>query len=125
MSRKSPEANLQKLIIQHLTLLRKPGVLFLSIPNEAKRSAIMGGHLKAMGLRPGAADLLIVVRGRAHFMELKSEAGEQRATQIAFEADCVIAGAPYALCNNIGDALMTLEQWGALHPQAALNRWVA
>lgn len=116
MSRKSPEADLQRLVIQHLRLRHKPGVLFLSIPNESKRSAVMGGHLKAMGMLPGAADLLIVVNGMAHFIELKSERGKQTKAQEEFECDCIGGDVPYEVCNSIGEALYALQSWKAIKP---------
>lgn len=111
---KHPEAQLQKAIVEHLRLIGTPGMIYFSLPNEGKRSPQAGLELKRMGLRPGAADLCIVVNGRAHFMEFKSKAGSQSPEQVAFAADCVVAGCPYELANNIDDALHVLSKWGAL-----------
>ena len=116
--RAAPEAALQKAVIQHLRLRHKPGVLFLSIPNEAKRSAVMGGHLKAMGMLPGAADLLIVVQGRALFLELKAPNGVVSESQWAFGGAATEAGADYYIRCNLDDALNVLEAWGAIRPDA-------
>lgn len=104
-----PEARLQKNIVQHLLM---SGVLYFSIPNERKCSPAAMNALKAMGLLPGVADLCIIIQGRAHFMEVKAPDGVQSAAQRDFQASCVIQNIPYALVNNIADALITLSSWG-------------
>lgn len=111
-----PEARLQKAIIQVVQLQHMPGVLWFSVPNEGKRSEGLGVELKAMGLRAGVADLCFIVSGRPHFLELKSADGRQSPEQVAFAADCAIAGAHYELARNIGEALDILASWGAIRP---------
>ena len=44
-------------------------MIYFSLPNEGKRSPRTGRELKRMGLRPGAADLCVVIGGRAHSLE--------------------------------------------------------
>jgi hypothetical protein len=109
-----PEARLQKTLVQHVMLTAVPGLLWFSIPNEGKRSVVLGAELKAMGLRPGAADLCFILNGRAHFLELKSEDGRQTSEQVVFAADCAIAGAYYSVVRSIGEALTTLSLWGVI-----------
>ena len=109
-----PEARLQKAVVQILKLDANPGVLWFSIPNEGKRSVVVGAELKAMGLRPGAADLCFIIRGRAHFLELKADNGKQSPEQLTFAATCAMAGAVYALAWTIGEALAILASWGAI-----------
>jgi hypothetical protein len=40
------------------------GILFVHVPNEGKRSPMMGALLKRMGMKPGCPDLLILSRPR-------------------------------------------------------------
>jgi hypothetical protein len=109
-----PEARLQKAVVQILRLDANPDVLWFSIPNEGKRSVVVGAELKAMGLRSGAADLCFIIRGRAHFLELKADDGTQSPEQVTFAADCTTSGAVYALAWTIGEALAVLTSWGVL-----------
>ena len=111
---KRPEAALQRTVVEHLRFTGVPGMIYFSIANEGKRSAVMGAELKRMGLRAGAADLCVIVGGKAHFLELKSAKGKQSPEQKAFEADAIEAGCNYAVANNINDALTTLRAWGAI-----------
>ena len=111
-----PEARLQRTVVQHLLL---NDAFFMSIANEGKRSAIMGHELKLMGMLPGAADLLIVVDGKAHFLELKSPDGVQSASQRTFQQDCRNNGVPYEIVFNLPEALKVLSDWRAIRPVKA------
>mgnify|MGYP001611768330 CR=1 FL=1 len=88
----------------------------MSLVNEGKRAAILGHELKLMGMRPGAADLLVVVEGRAHFLELKSADGVQSASQRDFQAACLLERIPYAICFDISSALKVQSEWKAIKP---------
>lgn len=114
-----PEARLQKVIIQHLELAAAPGVLWLHIPNQGKRSVAMGAELKRMGLRPGASDLLFVKDGQVYFLEVKAKDGRLSDEQKQFAVDACDAGATVGWCYSIDDALRTLRSWGILRSRAA------
>ena len=74
------EARIQADIVQSLLPLRKAGLIeFFSVPNEAAGNPVRQGQLIAMGLRPGVADMVILLpEGRTAFMEVKNETGKQR-----------------------------------------------
>ena len=108
-----PEARLQKVVVSHLMM---NGAFFMSIPNEGVRSAITGAHMKALGLYPGAADLLIIVEGRAHFLELKAPGGVQSASQRDFQTHCLLEKIPYEIVFSLADALKVLAEWKAIKP---------
>jgi len=108
-----PEAALQKRIVQFLLM---NDAFYFSLPNEGKRSPIMGAHLKAMGLYPGIADLAIIVDGKIHFLEVKAPDGVQSASQRDFQARCVMLNIPYQCVFSLTEALSTLAKWGAIKP---------
>ncbi len=108
-----PEAALQKRIVQFLLM---NDAFYFSIPNESKRSVVMGAHMKQMGLIPGAADLGVVVDGKIHFLEVKAPDGVQSASQRDFQARCVLNKVPYAIVFNLTDALKVLSDWRAIKP---------
>lgn len=119
--RRDDEAALQRVVVQHLKLRAAPGVLWYKITNEGKRSAVMGAEMKRQGLRPGAADIAIVVRGRCNFLELKKRGEKPPEAQKQFMADALAAGADYAWADNINDALILLNQWGVFTLRPASN----
>lgn len=107
--REYPEARLQAAIVQHLLF---SGAFFHSVPNQRQCSVQEHARLKAQGLRKGVADLLIVVNGKAHYLECKSSDGKLSPEQNDFAFDCEVRGIPFASVNNISDALITLAAWG-------------
>ena len=49
----------------------------------------------------GKSDFLIVIEGRAHFIELKSRSGKQRIAQKLFEKRVLKSGATYTIIRDI------------------------
>lgn len=117
--RRRPEAQLQKAVVQHLMLTANPGVIWFSIPNEDKRSVRAAAELKRMGMKPGVADMCIIVNGLAHFLELKSPGGKLSEVQTMFMMECFASDTPYEVANNIDEALSTLSRWGAIKPTSS------
>lgn len=111
--REYPEAALQKKIVQFLFM---NDAMYFSLPNEGKRSVVMGAHLKAMGLYPGIADLGVVVDGKIHFLEVKAPDGVQSASQRDFQARCLIENIPYKVVFSLAGALQVLSDWRAIRP---------
>lgn len=108
-----PESVLQKRIVQFLMM---NGAFHFSIPNEGKRSVVMGAHLKQMGMLPGIADLAVIVDGKIHFLEVKDAKGQQSASQRDFAARCLIENIPYQCVFSLTEALNVLSEWRAIKP---------
>jgi hypothetical protein len=51
--RKSPEAQIQRAVIQHLKARAVPGLVYFHVPNGGSRGKIEAAKFKAMGVRPG------------------------------------------------------------------------
>jgi len=75
----------------------EPRSMILSIPNEEKPRYVK------TGLLPGAADLLVVIEGKAIFVEVKTPKGKQGPKQATFEKQCEQVGAPYFLVRSLYD----------------------
>lgn len=120
MSRKrNPETALQCTIVQHLQARGMPGLVFFHVPNGGYRTKAEAGILKAMGVRPGVADLILLHRNKTFALELKAQGGRATEEQMAFLSEADLAGAFTALATGVDAALATLEAWGLL--KADLN----
>lgn len=117
--RGDPEHELQKAVVQHLMLLCNPMVFWCSIPNGGKRGKRTAAKMKAEGQRPGSPDLLFIIGGRAHGLELKVAyangkknyaSAVQRDVRMLWEA----AGGRYAVVVGIDEALTELKRWTVL-----------
>ena len=88
MRRGTPEADLQRAVVQALRIALPRSAIIHHCANEvteagprgAKRQAILVG----MGVHPGFADLMVLCAGRVLFLELKSLKGRLSPAQEAF-----------------------------------------
>ena len=67
-----------------------------------------------MGLKPGVADMIFVIDGKAHYLELKAANGRLSDTQRLFAADCRAAQIPHGVAYSLNEAVDLLTQWGAI-----------
>lgn len=112
--RRREEDALQKQIVTWCRFCLARNVLFFSVPNE-RRPDDMLGRMVAMGLRPGAADLVLIHEGRAFFPELKAKDGYQSDTQEVFERDARLAGAAYRIVRSLDEFREAMRDWGIPH----------
>lgn len=98
------ESDLQKAIVEYLELM---GVYFFAINNEmaggGKSAKIRMAHFKAMGLRAGASDLVLVLREKVVFMEVKTEKGRQSESQKRFQMVVESLGHRYEVARSVYD----------------------
>lgn len=107
-----PEARIQAEIV---LILSMAGVYCFSVPNESAGKATPQKiqRLKAMGLRPGITDLVLVGdSGVAHFLEIKTESGKLSESQVRFRDWCHKKGWPWAIARSPTEALDTATAWG-------------
>jgi len=78
-----------------------------AIPNGGSRDQREAGNLKAEGVKPGVADLLLPVPSRGYhgfFIEMKNLSGVQSDSQKAFEKFVTEQGYLYAVFRTLRDA---------------------
>lgn len=107
---KHEESVIQCAIVEALSLSR---VYFFSVPNERKASIQQMSRMKAMGLRSGVSDLVVMGHdGRAHFLEVKTATGKLSKSQMLFRELCEANGWPYAIARSSEEALTICKGWG-------------
>lgn len=113
--RRSPEAELQRFIVQTLKLFGVDGLIYFHVPNQGKRTKWSGAELKRLGLLPGVPDLAIILPGaRIAFLELKSLDGVLSPAQVAFGETCYLAGISWDVVCTPEQATAYLTEIGAL-----------
>ncbi len=79
------EDDIQKSVVAWLVIQENLGRLtFFAVPNEGRRSWGQINRYKAMGLRAGVPDIIIVTRDGTRFLELKAEDGRMKDSQKDF-----------------------------------------
>lgn len=114
--RHTPEADLQRAVVQALRVALPRTAIIHHCANEvtetgprgAKRQAILVG----MGVHAGFADLMVLCDGRVLFLELKAPKGRLRPTQEAFRDAMLAQGFGWALVRSLDDALGALADHG-------------
>lgn len=107
-----PEQALQMAVAQLLHVALPESAFFTHVPNGGARTKAEGGILKAMGVKAGVPDLLIVHNGRAFFIELKAERGKLSPSQLEIHFQITRCNAPVAVCKSIDEVLPQLAAWG-------------
>lgn len=103
--------------VQLAEVLRKwghPRCLWTTIPNQQDSGPARGAHLKRMGVRAGAGDMLFVHEGATLFLELKRRAGVMSDSQNAFAELAMLAGAEYRVASSLPEAIAILRGRGII-----------
>ena len=91
--RNRPEEMLQRATASYLDLALPNDAVWFHPPNGGARSKAEAGIFKAMGVKAGVPDLIIIYRGRVVAIELKGEKGRLSPAQKEMHAQLSLAGA--------------------------------
>jgi hypothetical protein len=114
MSRRQPETQLQRSLVEHLRWCSRSDVWFTHIPNGGWRSKIEAAIFKSLGVQAGAPDLLVIRAGYALFIECKAPGRELSPSQVECHEALRRAGAAVETSDNIDHALGFLRRHGVL-----------
>ena len=78
-----------------------PNQVIYSTPNEAARNN--WAKYEKSGATAGSPDLVVSLKDRVFFVEMKNAKGVQSDNQKAFEWKCLNLGIGYYLCRNLDD----------------------
>ena len=96
--------------LQHRSL---DGLLF-AVPNGGRRGKVEAAIMKAEGVYPGVADLLLLVpRGKWHGLaiEMKTDKGRQSPAQREWELKVTEQGYAYAVCRSVDEFIELVEDY--------------
>jgi hypothetical protein len=113
------EDAIQFAVIAILQRYARPGVVFWHTANEGATDAASGARLKRMGVKAGVPDIFVLIGGRLHGLELKTDRGGLSQDQRATHAELKAAGAVVATAHSIADARNQLIAWRAIQRPAS------
>lgn len=102
-----------------LAIFENQGKLrFFHVPNGGYRNPKEAAKFKAIGVRAGVPDLVILpANGKACFIELKADKGNLTEPQQDW-ADWLDKHYRYAVCRSVDDMLLVLNGWGVTRAAA-------
>lgn len=110
------EEQIQEHVVQLLRAYAAPDVVWFAVPNGGARTRKVGGKLKAQGVRRGAPDLVFLIQGWFHGVELKTATGASSPHQKAFGEAIEKAGGRYRVCHGLDATIQHLSAIGAFRP---------
>jgi hypothetical protein len=109
---RNAEARIQAGIVEWARTVA-PQCLIFHPANGGWRSKEEGARFKWLGVVAGVPDLIVIgPGGRAHFIEVKSEAGRLSDVQLDVVADLSKLGAPFTTVRSIDDVRRAFSGWG-------------
>jgi hypothetical protein len=111
------EADICKAFVRNVYASRlawKSDFLLIHIANERKCTPKQGAFLKAMGVKSGVADYMVLSEGFTGFIEFKKPKGRQTQTQKEFQQSVESFNMSYELAYSVSDGLDILQRWGLL-----------
>lgn len=111
-----PEFKLHVAVAKLLNVSLHPDWMWWHTPNGEYRTAATAGRLKAMGVRQGVSDIILVgpPGGRVHALELKRSGEKPSGPQMAFLAFVRLSGGQSDWADNLDDVISILKGWGAV-----------
>ena len=116
--RKSPEADLQRHLVDFIRLNNPRLLVFHPYNNGVNRNHQM--KMKRLGVLAGMTDLVIIAPGgKAHLLELKSGKGSLRDSQKDIRDYCHDKRIPWASARSYDEAIHWLKEWGLIKARVA------
>lgn len=112
MSRhRTPEEALQEAVMQYLDACLPPDAVAWHTPNGRQVSAITRKIGKAMGVKAGIPDVLILFRGKLIALELKAGRGDETAEQQLMARELTYCGAVVGpVCRSLDEVVAFVGQ---------------
>ena len=110
--RRHDEEDFQRAVIQYLRWSLPPDATAMAIPNGGLRHSRAAARLAGQGVVAGAPDLLVVYRGKALFLELKTPRGRLSEIQRQFHKKLHFCGAEVMLCTSLVEIEAALREIG-------------
>ena len=102
--RKSEAAVQQEMVVWFRNNYQRKGVdkgIIFSVPNERAGGFMAMKDLLLTGLLSGVSDLIVVLKGRVIFVEVKNDVGKQSEKQIKFQQQVENLGFEYHLVRTL------------------------
>ena len=83
--------------------------LIFSVPNGGTRNMLEAKKLKQTGAMAGVSDLIVLLKGKCLFVELKIEKGIQSEVQKEFERRVTVLGFKYYIIRSLDEFKNLIE----------------
>jgi hypothetical protein len=88
--------------------------LLIAVPNGGRRDKVTGARLKAEGVVPGVADLLLFIAAKGYHMlaiEIKTPKGRQQPSQAEWQRKIEAQGYKYVVCHSVDEFIAEIKEY--------------
>lgn len=111
------ETQIHIAVMDHIRYRGRKDAVAWHTPNGGSRDKREAAKLKAMGTTAGIPDILILMNGKLHCLELKAAKGRTSGAQDITITRMAKAGAVTAVAHGLDAALSILTTWGVIPGQ--------
>lgn len=115
------ESVLQQHIVKLLRSYARPDVCWWHCPNSTPTGWRAAVEAKALGVRAGASDLMFLIDGKFHVLELKTESGRLSKEQREFQIDIERAGGFFYQARGLDRAIQVLTALNVFLPSVSVS----
>mgnify|MGYP003625222010 FL=1 len=108
------ENQIQRQIKQYLDIVLLADSFWTAINPIPSKSIIAAANSKAMGMKAGVPDLLILHKGRTIWIEVKKEGGYLSRKQKEVHEKIAMAGGDVFTARSVEDVQKLLQKWGVI-----------
>lgn len=105
-----PEQILHQAVAKYLDLALPADSWWTTIPLGGG-GQVRGAFLKSMGAKKGTPDILVVYRGKAHWIELKAPRGRSSVAQVETMNALINADCHYSIAYSLFEVAGLLLMW--------------
>lgn len=111
------EEVLQQHVVKLLEAYARPDIEWHHVPNGADRHPAVAKKMRLAGVKPGVADLMILIDGHQFAVELKTEIGTLSQVQLDWRETFERAGGTYFAAFGLQEAIGVIKGINAFRPR--------
>jgi hypothetical protein len=108
------EYELHKAVVKYLNICGRPDILWFHPENARKCTPRQGAMRKAIGVKAGVPDFVLIIDGDPVFLELKSAKGKLSKEQQVFRDKAWKSGCRHCTAFGLNEAIAWLEAINAI-----------
>lgn len=115
------EREIQKLVVEWFRATYKDKGEIICVPNEVTHYS--SNKWQAVGMRKGCSDLIIVLKGKVIFVELKTPQNKQSYEQVGFQRSVENLGYEYYVVRSLDEFIYVIKHAYTANNANNYNNW--
>lgn len=115
------EREIQKLVVEWFRATYKDKGEIICVPNEVTHYS--SNKWQAVGMRKGCSDLLVILKGKVIFVELKTPQNKQSYEQVGFQRSVENLGYEYYVVRSLDEFIYVLKHAYTANNANNYNNW--